>query len=90
MAHGQHAKATQLFRCIENHRWEAARHFGVQTNLDTCLDFVFTLHKQVEELLCIHHSLPKVSHQANQSSVPFVYNLEVKNNYKKLMTVHRS
>lgn len=89
MTHGQHAKAAQLFRCIKDHRWEAARHFGVQTNLDTGLDLVFTLHKQVEELLCVHYSLSEVSHQANQSSVPFVDNLDVKADCRK-STIHPS
>lgn len=78
MTHGQHAKPAQLFRCIKDHRGETARHFGVQTDLDTCLDLVLTLHKQVQEFLCIHYSLPEVCHQTNQSGVPFVHNLEVK------------
>lgn len=78
MAHGQHAKATQLFGCVEHYRRETARHFGVETDLDTCLDLVLTLHKQVQELLGIDHSLTEVRHQTDQSSVPFVYNLEVK------------
>lgn len=84
MAHGQHAKATQLFGCVEHYRRETARHFGVETDLDTCLDLVLTLHKQVQELLGIDHSLTEVRHQTDQSSVPFVYNLEVKK--KKRLT----
>ena len=47
MAHGQHAKATQLFGSVEDYRGKATRHFGVQTDLDTCLDLVLTLHQQV-------------------------------------------
>lgn len=78
MAHGQHAEATQLFGSIEDYRREAARHFGVEADLDTCLDLVLALHKQVQELLGIDHSLTEVRHQTDQSRVPFVHNLEVK------------
>ena len=75
MAHGQHAKATQLFGSVEDNRRETARHFGVQADLDTCLDLVLTLHQQVQELLGIDHSLSEVCHQTDQSRVPFVHNL---------------
>lgn len=78
MAHGQHAKPTQLFGGVEDDRRETARHFGVQADLDTSLDLVLALHQQVQELLGVDHSLAEVRHQTNQSRVPFVHNLEVK------------
>lgn len=80
MSHGQHAEAAQLFGSVEDYRREAARHFGVEADLDTCLDLVLALHKQVQELLGVHHSLTEVRHQTNQSCVPFVHNLQVKTN----------
>ncbi len=85
MAHGQHAKPTQLFWSVENYRREAARHFGVETDLDTCLDFVLTLHQQVQELLGIDHGLTEVRHQTDQSCVPFVYNLKAKTGHSEIL-----
>lgn len=81
MAHGQHAKTTQLFGSVEDNRRETARHFRVETNLDTRLDLVLALHKQVQELLGIDNSFTEVRHQTNQSRVPFVHNLEVKTDH---------
>lgn len=81
VAHGQHAKATQLFGSVEDYRRETARHFGVETDLDTCLNLVLTFHQQIEELLCVDYSLTEVRHQTNESSVPFVHNLKAKEIY---------
>ena len=81
MAHGQHAKATQLFGSVEDYRRETARHLGVEPDLDTCLNLVLTFHQQVPELLRVDHSLPEVRHQTNESCVPFVHNLKVKAKY---------
>lgn len=75
MTHGQHAQTTQLLRGVKDHRWETTRHFGVQTNLDTGLDLILTLHQEVQQLLSVDHSLTEVRHQTNQSRVPFVHNL---------------
>lgn len=77
MSHGQHAKAPQLFGSVEDYGGEAARHFGVQADLDTRLDLVLALHQQVQELLGVDHSFTEVRHQTNQSRVPFVHNLQV-------------
>lgn len=82
MAHGQHAETTQLFGSVEDNRRETARHFRVETDLDTRLDLVLALHKQVQELLGIDNSLTEVRHQTNQSRVPFVHNLEVKTDHR--------
>ena len=38
MTHGEHTKATQFLRSVKDNRGETTGHFGVQTNLDTCLD----------------------------------------------------
>lgn len=77
MTHGQHTKATQLFGRIKDNRGETARHFGVEANLDTCLNLVFTFDQQIQELLRVYHSFTEIRHQANQGCVPFVYNLRV-------------
>ncbi len=84
MAHGQHAKATQLFGSVEDYGRETARHFGVKADLDTCLDLVLALHQQVQELLGVDHSLTEVRHQTDQSRVPFVHNLEVKTGHTEI------
>ena len=63
MAHGQHAKATKLFWSVEDYGGKAARHFGVEADLDSRLDLVLTLHQQVQELLGVDHSLTEVCHQ---------------------------
>ena len=78
MAHRQHAKAAQLFGSVEDYRREATGHFGVKANLDTCLDLVLTLDQQIQELLSVDHCFTEVRHQADESRVPFVHNLEVK------------
>lgn len=75
MAHGQHAQTPQLLRGVEDHRRKTAWHFGVQTNLNTSLDLVLTLHQEVQQLLCVHHGFSEVCHKTNQSRVPFVHNL---------------
>lgn len=62
MAHGQHTKTTQLFGSIEDYWRETTGHFGVETDLDTCLDLVLALHQQVQELLGIDHGLTEVCH----------------------------
>lgn len=77
MAHGEHAESTQLLRGVEHNRGEPTWHLGVEANLDTCLDLVLTLHQQVQEFLCVHHSLPEVGHKANESCVPLVHNLKM-------------
>lgn len=77
MAHGEHAESSQLLRGVEHNRRETTRHLGVEANLDTCLDLVLTLHQQVQELLGVHDSLPKVRHKANKSSVPLIHNLKI-------------
>ena len=78
MAHGQHAEAAELLGSVEDDGRETARHFGVQADLDTCLDLVLALHQQVQELLGVDNSLAEVRHQTDQSRVPFVHNLDVK------------
>ena len=75
VAHGQHAQPSQLFGGVEHHRWETRGHFGVQANLDTGLDLVFTLDQQVQELLCVDHSFTEVGHQANKGCVPLIHDL---------------
>lgn len=77
MTHGQHAEASQLFRSVEHHWWESTGHFGVQANLDTRLDLVLTLDQQIQELLGVDYRFTEVRHEANQSRVPFVHDLEV-------------
>lgn len=78
MSHREHAQTSQLFRGVEHHRWETARHFGIQTNFDSSLDFILTLHQQVKQLLSIYNSFPEICHQANQSCIPFIDNLKRK------------
>lgn len=78
MAHGQHAKAAQLFGSVEDYRGEATGHFGVKADFDTCLDLVLTLDQQIQKLLSVDHCFTEVRHQAYQSCVPFVHNLEEK------------
>lgn len=79
MSHGQHAETSQLFWSVEDHRREAAGHFRVETDLDTRLNLVLALHQKIQELLRVDDSLTEVRHQTDQSGVPLVYNLEVKN-----------
>lgn len=78
MAHGEHAQSPQLLRGVEHHRRKTAGHFGIQADLDPSLDFILTLHQQIQQLLSIYNSFPEISHQANQSCVPFIDNLERK------------
>lgn len=78
VAHGQHAKATQLFGSVKDYRREATGHFGVKADLDTRLDLVLTLDQEIQELLGIDNCFTEVRHEADQSCVPFVHNLEVK------------
>lgn len=75
MSHGKHSQSTQLLRGVKHHRRETAGHFGVQTNLDTGLDLILTLHQQVQKLLSVDHSFTEVCHQTNQSCVPLIHNL---------------
>lgn len=75
MAHGEHAQPPQLLRGVEHHRRKTAGHFGVQADLDPSLDFILTLHQQIKQLLSIYNSFSEISHQANQSCVPFIDNL---------------
>ena len=75
VAHGQHAKSTQLLGRVEHHRGEPAGHLGVEANLDPGLDLVLTLHQHVQQLLSVDHRLPEVCHKPNQGSVPFIDNL---------------
>lgn len=84
MAHGEHAKATQLFGGVEDYRREAARHFGVKADLDTCLDLVLTLHQKVQELLGVDHGLTEIRHQTDQSRVPFVHDLEINTGHTEI------
>lgn len=77
VTHGQHAEPAQLFGGVEDHGREAARHFGVEADLDTRLDFVLTFHQKVQQLLSIDHRLAEVRHEADQSRVPLVHNLQV-------------
>lgn len=78
MAHGEHAQPPQLFRGVEHHRRKTTGHFGIQANLDPSLYFILTLHQQIQQLLSIYNSFPEISHQANESCVPFIDNLERK------------
>lgn len=78
VAHGEHAQPPQLFRGVKHHRRETAGHFGIQTNFDSSLDFILTLHQQIKQLLSIDNSFPEICHQANQSCIPFIDNLERK------------
>lgn len=78
VAHGEHAQPSQLLRGVEHHRRKTAGHFGIQADLDPSLDFILTLHQQIKQLLSIYNSFPEISHQANQSCIPFIDNLERK------------
>lgn len=78
VAHGEHAQPPQLLRGVKHHRRKTAGHFGIQADLDPSLDFILTLHQQIKQLLSIYNSFPEISHQANQSCVPFIDNLERK------------
>ena len=69
---------TKLLGCIEDHRRESARHFRVQSDLDTSLYLVLTLDEQIQELLCVHYCFSEVCHQADQRCVPLVNNLQGK------------
>ena len=40
VSHGEHAQASQLLGSVEHHGREAARHLGVQADLDTGLDLM--------------------------------------------------
>lgn len=75
VTHTEHAQTSQLLRCVEHNGREPTGHFRVQTNLDTGLDFVFTFHKKIQQILRIYHSFSEVSHQADQGSIPLVHNL---------------
>lgn len=85
VTHRKHAQTSQLFRGVENHRRETARHFGVQSNLDTGLDLVFTFDQKVQQLLSVNHSFTEIRHQTNQSRVPFVHNLRMRKMNKGYM-----
>lgn len=78
MAHGEHAKPPQLFRGVKDHWWETTGHFGIQTNFDSSLDFILTLHQQIKQFLGIYNSFSEIGHQANESCIPFIDNLERK------------
>lgn len=82
VAHGEHAQPPQLFRGVKHHRRKTAWHFGIQTNFDSSLDFILTFHQQIKQLLSIYNSFPEICHQANQSCIPFVDNLERKAEYQ--------
>lgn len=43
MTHGQHPQAAQLLGGVKHDRREPAGHLRVQSDLDSCLDLVFTL-----------------------------------------------
>ena len=61
---------------VEDDGREAGRHLGVESDLDPRLDLVLALDEQIEQLLGVHHRLPEVRHQANQSRVPLVDDLQ--------------
>ena len=75
VAHRQHTKSSQFFRCIKHDRRKSWRHFWIQTNLDTSLNFVFAFNQQIKQFLGINHSLSEIGHKANQGRVPLVDNL---------------
>lgn len=72
VAHTQHAQAAQFFWRIKYDRRESRWHFGIQTNLDTRLDFIFAFHQQVEQLLSVDDGFSEICHQADQCCIPFV------------------
>lgn len=62
VTHGQHTEAPQLLGRVKHDGREATGHLGVETDLDTRLDFVLTLDQQVQEFLRVDHGLPEVGH----------------------------
>lgn len=75
MTHRQHAKTTELFGSVEDHRWEPAGHLRVQTHFDPRLDFVLSLDEHIQELLGVNRCLPIIGHETNESRIPFVGDL---------------
>lgn len=76
MPHRQHSQTPKFLGGVEDDRGESTWHFGVETNLDTGLNFVLALDQEVKEFLCVDHSLTVVRHQSNEGSIPLVDNLK--------------
>ena len=72
MPHGQHTQTTKLFWSVEYHWREPAWHLRVQTNLYSSLDLVLALDEQVEKLLSVDDCFTEVSHETDESCIPFV------------------
>jgi hypothetical protein len=70
--HRQHTQTSQLLGCIEDNRRESAGHFGVEADLDSCLDLVLGLHQEIQHFISMNDGLPKVSHKSNERRVPLV------------------
>lgn len=49
---------------------EKSVYLGVEADLDSRLDLVFTLDQQVQQLLCVDRCLTVVGHQPNETCVP--------------------
>jgi len=75
VTHAEHAKASQLLRGVEDYGRETTGHLTVQTDLDACLNLIFALHKQIEQLLGVDDCFAEISHQADESGVPLVGDL---------------
>ena len=75
MAHRQHIKTTKLLGRVEHNRRETTWHLTIQTNLNTRLDLVLILHKQIKELLSVEDGLTVVRHETDEGSIPLVGNL---------------
>lgn len=90
MSHRKHSQTSQFLWSVKNNGRESRRHFRIQSDLNTRLDFIFTFHEQIEQFLRIksrdrhqthqnshlgvNNSLPEVRHQSNKRCVPFVRN----------------
>lgn len=75
MTHGEHTQSTQFLGCIKDDRRETRGHFGVETHLNSGLNFVFTLHQQIQDLFSMDDSLTIIGHQTDEGSIPLVGNL---------------
>jgi hypothetical protein len=60
---------------VEHYRRESRWHFTVQANLDTCLNFVLCFYKRIKKLVGMDNRLAIVSHQPDESGIPFIDDL---------------
>lgn len=72
VTHAQHSQTAQFFWCVEHHGRESRGHFGIQTDLDTGLNFILAFDQQIEQLLGVNDGFAEVRHQTDQRCVPFV------------------